>query len=212
MGRAGGTPVRAADGFLIPQESPTMKKVVLIGDSISMGYHDTVRAALAGGAEVWRPEANCEDSRRVLAMFEQWIVEPRPDVLHINAGLHDMKKSFGDGSYQVPLADYERNVREILRRALEETDAVVIWALTTPVNEPWHHANKPFDRLGADVSAYNAAARRVCRETGVEVNDLHAVVMAAGRDELLLPDGVHFGQEGCRLLGRAVAGAVAEHL
>ena len=59
-----------------------------------------------------------------------------------------------------------------------------------------------------EVAAYNAAAVRVAGELGVPVNDLHAVIMAAGRDELLTQDGVHFTAEGSRLLGKAVAATV----
>ena len=88
----------------------------------------------------------------------------------------------------------------------------VIWATTTPVNEAWHHAQKPFDRFEADVMAYNAAASEIASQLGVPIDDLYGIVTAAGRDRLLLPDGVHFTQDGYRLLGKAVADAIRHHL
>jgi lysophospholipase L1-like esterase len=90
----------------------------------------------------------------------------------------------------------------------EETDAELIWASTTPVNEEWHHRRKAFDRFQADVLAYNRQAAQVAAAVGVAVNDLYAVVTNAGRDGHLAKDGVHFTPSGYALLGRAVAGAI----
>jgi lysophospholipase L1-like esterase len=55
------------------------------------------------------------------------------------------------------------------------------------------------------VVRYNAAAAAVAGELDIEVNDLFTVVTDAGRDELLMDDGVHFEPPGCELLGQAVA-------
>ena len=89
------------------------------------------------------------------------------DLVHVNCGLHDLKRAFGAAS-EVPLDEYERNVRQILQRLQREL-GVVVWATTTPVDENWHHQNKGFDRLEADVEAYNAAARAVAVDLGVPI-------------------------------------------
>jgi lysophospholipase L1-like esterase len=182
-----------------------MITVVLIGDSIRMGYQETVRSQLAGWADVWGPEENGGTSERVLANLDDWALSRPFSVLHINCGLHDLKREFGQDENAVPLEDYEKNVRAIMTRAKEATQAPVVWALTTPVNEAWHHETKPFDRFEVDVGAYNAVARDLAGELGVIVNDLFGVVTSAGRDDLLLPDGVHFKPEGYALLGGRVA-------
>ena len=185
-----------------------MKRVVLIGDSIRMGYQDVVRAELAGVAEALSPNENGGDSANVLANLNAWVVELAPDVVHVNAGLHDIKKAFDTGIAQVGLAPYEQNVRTILSRLQAETNAAVIWALTTPVNYVWHHENKGFDRFEEDVDAYNSEAAEFARELGVPINDLFSVVMAAGRDSILTPDGVHITTEGYEVLGKAVAAKI----
>lgn len=183
-------------------------EVVLVGDSIRMGYQPFVTEALDGEAEIWAPEENGGDSRNVLAHLETWVLDRLPQVVHINCGLHDLKKSFETGEAQVPLVEYEENVRRILMRlaALESTR--VIWALTTPVDEKLHHANKGFDRFEADVNAYNDCALSLCRAAGVEVHDLFSVVEGIGRSEILREDGVHFSEVGSRLLGGSVASCV----
>ena len=135
----------------------------------------------------------------------------QPDVVHVNCGLHDLKRAFGAES-EVPLDEYERNVRQILQRLQRELNGAVVWATTTPVDETWHHQNKGFDRLEADVEAYNAAARAVAEDLGVPIDDLFAVVERKGKAQLLTQDGVHFTEEGSQLLGRVVAECVWGHL
>jgi lysophospholipase L1-like esterase len=186
-----------------------MKTVVLIGDSIRMGYQDVVRRELAGRAEIWSPEQNGGTSQNILAHLDEWCFSRDAGVVHINCGLHDLKKEFGQDRAAIPLAQYETNVRTILTRLQAETGASVVWATTTPVNQAWHHANKSFDRFEADVIAYNATAERVARDLDIPVNDLFAVVQQEGRDGILRPDGVHFSPAGYEILGKRVAGFVA---
>ena len=183
---------------------PNTPLIVLIGDSIRMGYQDHVASQLADRAEVWVPEENGGDSRNVLAHIDQWVLARQPDLVHVNCGLHDLKRAFGAES-EVPLDEYERNVRQILHRLQRELNGAVVWATITPVDENWHHQNKGFDRLEADVEAYNAAARAVAEDLGVPIDDLFAVVEREGKARLLTQDGVHFTEEGSQLLGRAVA-------
>lgn len=187
-----------------------MADVVLIGDSIRMGYEAVVRRELTG-IDVWTSEQNGGDSRRVRENIAAWATVHHPKVVHVNCGLHDLKKDFETGTPAVPLEEYRDNVTALLSE-LTKLDATIIWALTTPVNEKWHHETKGFDRFEADVVAYNEVAKEICLASDVTINDLYAVVMKAGRDHVLKPDGVHFGEAGCELLGKAVAECVRKVL
>ena len=189
-----------------------MKKVVLIGDSIRMGYEETVRKELKDEAEVWAPGPNGGNSRNVLENLEEWAVSRRPDLIHINCGLHDLKTEFGDEEQAVPPDEYAENVEQILQILVRDTSAKIIWAQTTPVNESWHHERKGFDRFEADVSTYNELAKTKCNRVGVHINNLYDVVMGAARDDLLVQDGVHFNEDGSNLLGAAVARVIRDHL
>ena len=73
-------------------------KVILIGDSIRMGYQALVAEQLDGQGEVWGPQQNGGDSRNVLAHLEEWVLDQDAALLHMNCGLHDLK--FTDGAYQ----------------------------------------------------------------------------------------------------------------
>ena len=185
-----------------------MKKVILIGDSIRMGYQAFVGKELEGTAHAWGPGENGGTSANVLAHLDEWVLSQEAELVHLNCGLHDLKKEFGAKETAVPLARYRANVEEIFVRLREGTQARVIWATTTPVNERRHHENKAFDRFEADVEAYNAAALEIAESFSLRVDDLFRAVTDAGRDALLLPDGVHFTEQGYALLGGAVADAV----
>ena len=189
-----------------------MKSIILIGDSIRMGYQDTVKRLIGDQAEVWGPSENGGNSENVLSHLEEWILARRPDVVHINCGLHDMKRESGATECAVSLARYEKNIADILGRVLSGTSAHVVWASSTPVNQEWHHEKKDFDRFANDSLAYNEAASRTATALGVPINDLFSVVESAGRDELLQPDGVHYGERGYEMLGKAVADFVRPYV
>ena len=189
-----------------------MGDVVLIGDSIRMGYQGKVWTELSGRTEIWSPQQNGGDSRRVAENLDAWAMARKPDVVHVNCGLHDLKKEFVTGTPQVPLDEYRENVSQILQGLRDGISGTVIWAMTTPVNEVWHHERKGFDRFEADVKAYNDVAGEICGQLGIAVNDLYEVVMAAGRDALLGSDGVHFEAAGYTLLGKAVADAIRRYV
>ncbi|MFN9742702.1 MAG: SGNH/GDSL hydrolase family protein, partial [Acidobacteriota bacterium] len=87
----------------IAQELP---RVVLIGDSIRLGYAPIVAKKLEGRAEVISVEQNGGDSRRVRANLEQWALAVRPAIVHFNAGLHDLKLLKATNQHQVPLEQY----------------------------------------------------------------------------------------------------------
>ena len=126
------------------------------------------------------------------------------DIVHLNAGLHDIVRTEDATVNRVPLGQYRQNVETILKTITDGSDARVVWATTTPVNEEWHS----YQRVESDVVAYNEAAVGIAAKLGVEIDDLFRLVSEAGRDRLLTRDGRHFTEDGDRLLGKAVADVV----
>ena len=182
---------------------PEPTRILIIGDSISIGYTPFVAEMLAGHGRIGHNPGNGGDSRNVRANLDAWLAESPAEIVHVNCGLHDIKVAFDSDARQVPLAEYRDNLSWIADR-LSACDAAPIWAATTPVVEAWHHQRKAFDRFNADVDAYNAAAAEIMGGAGIAVNDLHAVIQAAGPEKLLSPDGVHFSEAGYRLLAEKV--------
>jgi lysophospholipase L1-like esterase/dienelactone hydrolase len=193
--------------------TPVLPKVVLIGDSIRLGYAPVVAQRLAGMATVISPAPNGGDSSNVLRNLEEWVIREKPDVVHFNAGLHDLKLSKQTGKHQVEIDAYEANLRGIISHLRKNTDAALLFANTTPILDDRHAKRKAdFDRLEADVERYNAVAQAVMKEAQVPVHDLHGLVQKGGADNWIGPDGTHYVPEGYQRLGEAVADAVLRQL
>ena len=184
------------------QDSAGLPRVLLIGDSISIGYTLPLREMLQGKANVHRIGENGGPTSRGVEKLEAWLGGGKWDAIHFNFGLHDLRL-MDDGKHQVALDRYEENLRTIVAR-LKKTGARLIWASTTPV--PEGKLSPP--RRPADVPAYNAAALRVMRDNGVEVNDLYAHTLPRLK-EWQRPENVHFVDLGSRELARQVAATLA---
>jgi lysophospholipase L1-like esterase len=188
--------------------------VFIIGDSISMGYTPHVARELEGRARVERHEGNGGDSHNVLSNLKSmWLpaLGEKPDLIHVNCGLHDLRFWVEKGEYQVPLESYAKNLA-LLAKALGATGAKIVWCATTPVLDGAPNMSKQFPRKNSDVDAYNAAAAEAMGGAGFAVDDLNAFVKQLGPEKVITPDGVHFTEEGYAQLGAEVARVAAESL
>jgi len=185
-----------------------MPNVLIIGDSISMGYTPRLAEALGRGFAVRRNDGNAGDSAQLLENLPGYLqADPDAELVHFNCGLHDIKTPFGSRRRQVPLGEYRANLAEIVSRLAYRVGKLV-WATSTPVIHERHHAVKDFDRFEADVRAYNAAAAEIMAAGEIPVDDLYAAVAAAGPEQCLGPDGVHMTDAGNAVLAGAVADAL----
>jgi lysophospholipase L1-like esterase len=201
-----------------------MKRVYVVGDSISIQYGPHLRDLLQGAMAYSRKEgeeearfnldnpqgANGGDSCRVLSFLRARAAAGGipADLLLLNCGLHDIKTDPATGRKQVPLADYERNLRAILELRPRLVPAMA-WIRTTPADERVHNArpNMTFHRFAADVDAYNAAADAAMAAAGVPVIDLFTLTRNLGPD--LFCDHVHFTEPVRRLQAAFLAGWLA---
>lgn len=177
-------------------------RLFVVGDSISMQYGPALERALPpgwsydrkrdgggekGAANLDVPQgANAGDSRMVLGYLRHRRRHARiaADVLLVNCGLHDIKTAGPAAPRQVPLDEYEKNLRAIVTEA-RAMHLRVVWASTTPVDDAIHAAKMhEFMRFASDVAAYNAAADRIMAELQVPVIDLH------GFSRTLVPTGL----------------------
>jgi len=190
-----------------------MHRVLLIGDSIRLGYEPFVRGALAGTAHILAPVENCQHTVNHLMNFWQWVVPIQPDVVHFNAGLWDTRRvTLGGSDNIIPVAGYARNVRRLVELLREHTQARLIWATTTPVDQLTYDRGNfqrgTAGRHGPDIDVYNAAALEIMRELEVPVNDLHSFVVRNDPAALLADDGIHYTPGGYEKLGNQVAQAI----
>ena len=174
------------------KDDPKLPRVLLIGDSVSRGYTQPTRAALAGVANVHRAPANCGPTASGVKNLEVWLGAGKWDVIHFNFGIHDRG---------TPAADYVNRLEAIVGR-LEKTGAKLVWASTTPI--PDNPAQKQTAR---SIVEQNALAAEVMRKHGIPTADLFAAITPRLAD-LQNPNDVHFTGAGYEFLGAQVAAAI----
>ncbi|OGF66896.1 MAG: hypothetical protein A2Y62_01515 [Candidatus Fischerbacteria bacterium RBG_13_37_8] len=178
--------------------------ILLIGDSICMGYRPLVQQYLIDKVHILGIPENGGDSANLLRNIDEWMINPEADLLHINCGLHDLKFFRDTRTYQQSCDIYANNLRTIIKK-LQGAKKQVVWATTTPVIDERHNAIKEFNRYEKDVERYNSTAYEIMLDAGIIINDLHSVIMNNDIGTCLMPDGVHMTTHGNQLLARAVS-------
>ena len=210
----------AADWTFEPD--PALPNVLILGDSISIGYTLEVRKLLKGKANVFRPmnasgrgPENCSGTTHGVEAIDRWLEGRKWAVIHFNWGLHDLKHvkpPKGDASsdpndpVQATVEQYEKNMAVLVSK-LKATGARLVFAATTPVapgtTGPLREPDAP--------PRYNEAAVRIMKANGIRVNDLHAFALPKLAD-IQLPKNVHFTPAGSRVLAEEVARVIGEEL
>lgn len=184
-------------------DNPDLPRVLLIGDSISVGYTVATRELLKDKANVHRIMTNGGPTIRGTQNIEKWLGKSKWDVIHFNWGLHDLKKT--GGKHQVPIDEYEKNLEKLTLR-LKKTGATLVWCNTTPVPEGCSPPREPEDAI-----AYNAVAAKIMKENQVQTNDLFEFANKQ-LSEIQRPANVHFSPKGSKVLAQQVARAIGKAL
>ena len=181
-----------------------LPRVLLIGDSITLGYSGVVKRLLKGKANVdVLATSKCISDPALLKETAYAMEDYRHAVVHVNNGLH---------GWHVTEPDYEASLRAYVKklRALAPK-AGLVWASTTPV--PSRQTGVTLDeKRNRVVLARNAIADKVMREHGVPVNDLYALVVGDLEQLTASKGNVHYGNQGKELQGKAVADAILNAL
>ncbi len=194
------------------EDDPSLPRVLIIGDSISVGYTLNTRELLKGIANLHRPPTNCGPTTKGLEEIDAWLGEGKWDVIHFNFGLHDLKYmdekgnlvDVDKGTQQVSVEAYEKNLDQLVER-MKKTGAKLIWRNTTPVPVGAR------GRVPADVQRYNEAAARVMDKHGVPTHDLYTFAKQRA-SKIQRPKDVHFTNEGSKQLAEQVAEVIKASL
>jgi len=199
-------------------DDPKLPRVLIVGDSISMNYHEAARNQLKGIANYYRIDGNSGSTVDAVRNMDMWLGDYREpgchwDVIQFNSGLHDLKTKVLGGPPAVSIEDYKKNLhREIA--LLKRTGARLIWCSTTPVQNDSGHAGYAFRSKGGE-KEFNQAALEVMEEyPEIQINDLSRVVNESKLfDQWREAKDVHFYRpEEQAALGKAVAEAVKRAL
>ena len=163
-----------------------MKNVLLLGDSIRLGYDKSVKASLKDKANVFFPSENCRFASYLLRYIHEYKNTLLPnedvDVLHWNAWLWDCLRLFEEEPH-TPLDVYAYYIERLCIRIKKIfPNAKVIFATSTSVLSEKMRAN--FKRYNNEIEEYNKVAIKIVEKYGFKVNDLYSL-------SLSLPESAH---------------------
>jgi len=189
-----------------------LPKVLIIGDSISIGYLPHVQEEFKSKYFVVHNPGNAQHTGTGLEKIHDWLGEQKWDIIHFNWGLWDLcyrhpdSKVVGqrdkvNGSVTYTLEDYEKNL-ESLVQILKKTSAKLVFAATTYVPEG------EAGRFVGDDIKYNNAAKKVMNKYDIQINDLHQTSVNVHTKHATAENNVHFTKEGYKKLSENVVAAI----
>lgn len=194
-----------------------MKRVLLLGDSIRMGYDKKVRALLKDEYEVIFAE---EDNGR-FAAYTLWQANQffkqygHFDLVHWNNGYWDMNIEAPMTEAIHPVDEYVNFLKRIIR-LIRENGAQIIFATTTPIYKP----GESKDNTGTEASInycnewvleYNTAACRLMEEEKIPVNDLYSLCLE-DPNYYKCEDMLHLTEEGYQRIADQTAECIRKLL
>ena len=185
-----------------------LPRVLIIGDSISIGYTPLVRKLLQNKANVHRPSTNCRWSAFGAENIDEWIGESSWDLIHFNFGLWDWY-GWKQEQKATPLS-YAKNLDDIVQK-LKKTNAKLVFAVTTP---PCVGPERKVKIVVSEARAqeFNMSALAVMKKHDVHINDLYSLI---GKNRVKYQrgeDDVHYTEQGRELLAKQVADFIGKVL
>ncbi len=189
-------------------------KVLLLGDSIRMGYQEIVKENLKE-FDVFYPQENGRDVTMTLWQGNQMFKEYGDfDVIHWNNGYWDMNVEAPMKEAFHPLSEYEHYLHR-LAQFFKEHCQQLIFMTTFPVNEKgnsldWTGTEALITYDNQWVHRYNEMAKKVMSKEKVIVNDLNPYLLQQ-RDYFKGKDGLHLSQQGNAEVGLKIADIIREN-
>ncbi|WP_282072500.1 SGNH/GDSL hydrolase family protein [Polaribacter atrinae] len=164
--------------FIISAFSIKKPKILIIGDSISIGYTPFVKKHFFDKATVFHNAGNAQHTGTGLKKIEEWLGDKHWDIIQFNWGLWDLcyrhpdSKEYGKrdkihGKPEFTIDEYASNLDSLVAIIKKKSNAKLIFVTTTYV---------PKDETGryeSDVEKYNDAAKLVMKKHNISVNDIY---------------------------------------
>ena len=188
------------------------KRVLFLGDSITsdnLGYRTAVcRAAGINGID---GSVSGGTSAILLGLAHTLIKKEKPDIVSLMIGSNDSVSIAGEGFCQVSLAEYSRNVKEIVAWAKEQGAAIMLFEVTPVVEElfgkNFHFSGKLHNKT---ISEYNAVLKNIAAEQEIELIPNSWLSKSENMSELYEPDGLHLSAKGQKIFAARWISAAAK--
>jgi len=205
-------------GFMIILSAfaPPKKKVLIIGDSISLGYFPHVKSILGDRVEILHNPGNARHTGAGLRLLDKWLNGEKYDLILFNWGLWDLtyrhpestvqgKRDKVNGKVTFTVDRYKANMDKLVQK-LKNTKTPLLFVTTTVV--PPDEAG----RFEGDEVIYNQAAKEVMKKYDVEIVDLHRYSVDIHKQHRLKEGDVHYTKEGYGELAIPIIQAIKKKL
>ena len=188
--------------------TPGKPKVLIIGDSISIGYFPFVKEALKDKADLVHNPGNAQATQKGLKELDTWLSAEKWDIIQFNWGLWDLayrnpeskiqgNRDKVNGKVTSTPEVYRRNLETLVAR-LEKTGAKLIFVTTTYVPA------EDEGRFAGDAVKYNSIALEVMKKHNIPMNDLYATSVGVHAKYGLGANNVHYSAEGYQVLSKQI--------
>lgn len=184
-------------------------RILIIGDSISIGYTPFVKENLASKAAVFHNPGNAQHTGTGLKKIEEWIGSEKWDIIQFNWGLWDLcyrhpdskvqgNRDKENGEITYTIDEYASNLDSIVTILKTKTEAKLIFVTTTyvPENEAGRFKN--------DAIKYNDAAKKIMKKYSIIVNDMYEKSIPIHKKYGKGLDDVHYSNQGYEKLSELV--------
>ncbi|HEX9117408.1 MAG TPA: GDSL-type esterase/lipase family protein [Anaerolineae bacterium] len=188
-------------------------RILAIGDSITT-YRRGYVALLAGLLASCYPQAGYRvinvgqsgytSTQARECTYTQWLAQ-QPDLACVMYGVNDCKRFGGGTATLVSVNEYAANMKAIVEALLTHTRAQVVLFTPTPIVTAVANQVPDFVAMrmtwsNADIAACAEAVRAIAAGHGLPCVDLVAGFGPAPDPALYLPDGLHPGPSGHRMI------------
>ena len=186
------------------------QKILIIGDSISIGYTPFIAKHFTDKAIISHNPGNAQHTGTGLEKIDEWLGEEKWDIIQFNWGLWDLcyrhpdskvqgnrDKENGEITYSID--EYASNLDSIVSILQMKTKAKLVFVTTTyvPENEAGRFKN--------DVIRYNNVAKKIMKKHFVIVNDIYEQSIPIHKIFGKGLDDVHYTNKGYEKLSELVA-------
>ena len=184
-------------------------KILIIGDSISIGYTPFVKDYFKDKAVVAHNPGNAGHSGMGLENIREWVGDEDWDIIQFNFGLWDLcyrhqdSELYGNrdkvnGKITFSIDEYKANLDSIVTIMKEISNAELIFVTTTYVPE------NEGGRFKKDVRKYNKVAKEVMKKHAVLINDIYKESISIHKENGIGSDDVHYTEEGNVQLSKCI--------
>ncbi len=184
-------------------------RILIIGDSISIGYTPFVKDYFSEKAIVAHNPGNAQHTGTGLEKIDLWLGDEKWDIVQFNWGLWDLCYRHPDSKVQgnrdkvngkvtITVEEYAANLDSLVTILQAKTDARLVFITTTYV--PKDEAGRFTD----DAVKYNDAAKAVMKKHSVVVNDIYEQSVSIHKKFGKGVDDVHYTEEGYKQLSQLV--------